>query len=225
MDILYLWDHLALICHWWSVHIRYLFCTCPMPYSYSYCLIYFCCISEIFYFKCMFCKDQTRIVQTIFKSLLSFSFCLMKLITAFCYDCVNDCATMSSSSNIFHSINCTIVYLDPGLWDQKLPKLCSMSSNKISDALFLWSHLWRLVWNTESYEPDRYHNFHLTEMLTCQTDNSVVNVSYILKQEKRKLHIPRGGSSFCAFKAAPFFFSVLSCYCEQEERPMKVKFS
>lgn len=90
---------------------------------------------------CMFCKDQTRIVQMILKSLLMFYFCLITVITAFCYDCVNDCATMNCSSN--HFSLCPLHHCLPGPWalGPKVSKICSMSSNKISDAFFLWSHL------------------------------------------------------------------------------------
>lgn len=141
MDILYLWDKLALICHWLSVHIRYLFCTCLMPYSlYSYCLIYCCHISEIFKKKCRNSLNPS--------STFSVSVQWLQLLFAMTvWMIVKLWATVANirSSHFSLSIHCTIVYLDPALWYQKCPKLCSMSSNKISDAFFLWSCLWLFV--------------------------------------------------------------------------------
>lgn len=61
-----------------------------------------------------------------------------------------------------------------GLWDQKCPNA-------------QWTQIKSRKKTTESNgcEIDLYHNYTLCEMLTCQTDNSIVNVWWMEQREKR----------------------------------------
>ena len=114
---------------------------------------------------------------------------VITVITAFCYDCVNDCAPMSCCSKhqiqlFFTSSICTVVSVDSGrTCDQKCRRLCSMSSNKICDAFFLLSHflfLGLFVQNTES-------NFAITIISTYHSA-----FHSVLGQDTEPLNAPDG---------------------------------
>lgn len=89
-----------------------------------------------------------------------------------------------------------------GLWDQKCPNA-------------QWTQIKSRKNPTESNgcEIDLYHNYTLCEILTCQTDNSIVNVWWMEQREKRThqnnqfytSHIHKGEHPFRAIRAAPSF--------------------
>lgn len=62
--------------------------------------------------------------------------------------------------------------METGLWDQKCPKLRSMSSNKSSDAYFVGSNLW-LFKKNEWLWTGPYHNYPLSPF--TQWDNYNIN--------------------------------------------------
>lgn len=129
---------LALTCHWFNVHTWYLFCTCLMPYS--------CCTVSLMtdsFFKLSFVSKVFRIKQKLFMWSLNPSSAFLSVLAFTCFnDCGNDkLVAKHQTQTIFPSCHCTHVYVVSRALGHKVAQ-CSLNSNKIAVALFLWHYLW-----------------------------------------------------------------------------------